>query len=49
VPFVYKEAFERARYDVELVDLRKWFSDEQIARAKATQEGYAKWMAERGV
>ncbi len=49
VPFVFKEAFERARYEVELVDLAKWFSPEQIARAKASQEGYARWMADRGI
>lgn len=49
VPFVYKDAFERARYEIELVDLSRWFSPDQIARAKASQEGYAKWMAERGI
>ena len=40
---------ERARYDVERVDLKKWFSDDQLARARAAQEGYAKWMADRGI
>jgi 4-hydroxy-3-polyprenylbenzoate decarboxylase len=49
VPFIYKDAFERASYAVETVDLSKWFSTEQIARAKASQAGYAKWMAERGI
>jgi 4-hydroxy-3-polyprenylbenzoate decarboxylase len=49
VPFQYKEAFERARYEVELVDLEKFFSKEQIALAKSSQQGYAKFMAERGI
>jgi 4-hydroxy-3-polyprenylbenzoate decarboxylase len=49
VPFAHKEAFERARYDVELVDLSRWFTAEQIERARAAQKGYARWMAERGI
>ena len=48
-PFVYKDAFERARYEIGLVDLKKWFTPEQIDRARASQEGYARWMAERGI
>jgi hypothetical protein len=34
---------------VELVDLSKWFTAEQIERARAAQKGYARWMAERGI
>ena len=48
-PFIYKDAFERARYEVEMVDLAKFFTPEQIERAKAIQTGYARFMAERGI
>jgi 3-polyprenyl-4-hydroxybenzoate decarboxylase len=48
-PFIYKEAFERARYEVELVDLRNFYTEQQIAKAKETQRDYAKFMAERGI
>jgi hypothetical protein len=49
VPFQYKEAFERARYEVDLVDVEKFFTKAQIALAKSSQQGYAKFMAERGI
>jgi 4-hydroxy-3-polyprenylbenzoate decarboxylase len=48
-PFVYRDAFQRARYDVEVVDLAKFFTPEQIARAKATQRDYARFLADRGI
>ncbi|MBI3076353.1 MAG: UbiD family decarboxylase [Deltaproteobacteria bacterium] len=49
VPFRYRDAFGRARYEVEMVDLRKFFTEDQIAKGKSFQYGYAKWMAERGI
>jgi 4-hydroxy-3-polyprenylbenzoate decarboxylase len=48
-PFVHKDAFARARYNVELVDLAKFYSAEQIRRGKAGQRDYAKFLAERGI
>ena len=48
-PFVYKEAFARARYNVELVDLARFYTPEQIRKAKAGQRDYAKFLAERGI
>ena len=48
-PFVYKDAFERARYDIEAVDLAKFYTPEQVAHAKATQRDYAKFLADRGI
>ncbi len=32
-PFIYKDAFERARYNIEVVDLAKFYSPEQIRQA----------------
>ncbi len=48
-PFVYKDAFERARYEVEMVDLAKFYTAEQIAKAKESQRDYAKFLAGRGI
>src|SRR6266511_2960711 len=33
-PFIHKDAFERARYNIEVVDLAKFYSPEQIRQAK---------------
>ena len=33
-PFIYKDAFERARYNVEVVDLAKFYSPEQIQKGE---------------
>lgn len=48
-PFIHKDAFERARYNVEVVDLAKFYSPEQIQKAKEGQRDYAKFLAERGI
>jgi len=48
-PFIYKEAFERARYEVQLVDLKKFYTEAEIAKAKESQKDYAKFMADRGI
>jgi hypothetical protein len=48
-PFVYKDAFERARYNVEVVDLAKFYSPDQIRKAREGQRDYAKFLADRGI
>jgi UbiD family decarboxylase len=48
-PFIHKDAFERARYNVEVVDLAKFYSPEQIRQAKDGQRDYAKFLADRGI
>jgi UbiD family decarboxylase len=49
VPFQYRDAFERASYPIELVNLENWFTGEQINKAKSFQEAYAKWFSEAGI
>ena len=49
VPFRYREAFERAGYPIERVDLKKWFSDEQISKVRAMQSEYARSLSARGI
>jgi len=49
VPYQYQDAFERASYPIELVKLKDWFTDEQIALARSYQEEYAKWFSESGI
>ncbi|MBI2288362.1 MAG: UbiD family decarboxylase [Chloroflexi bacterium] len=49
VPFRYRDAFERAGYPIERVDLKKWFSEEQIARVRSLQSEYARSLAKRGI
>jgi UbiD family decarboxylase len=48
-PFVHRDAFARARYNVEVVDLARFYSPEQIRRAKEGQRDYAKFLADRGI
>jgi len=48
-PFIHKDAFERARYNVEVIDLAKFYSPEQISKAKEGQRDYAKFLADRGM
>ncbi len=40
--------FERAHYPVDRIDLRKWFSQEQIAAAGNMQSEYARLVAKKG-
>jgi len=49
VPFQYRDAFERASYPIDVVDLKDWFSEEEIERAKSHQEAYARWFSEAGI
>ncbi|MBI4333051.1 MAG: UbiD family decarboxylase [Chloroflexi bacterium] len=48
VPLGAKENFERAHYPVDRVDLKKWFSGDEIAAAKARQSEYARILAATG-
>ena len=50
VPFDHplKMVFRQGKYPIDQIDLRKWFSDEQIANAQARQCEYAKVIAKRG-
>ncbi|MFC1894019.1 UbiD family decarboxylase domain-containing protein [Chloroflexota bacterium] len=48
VPWEQKWGFERADYPVNQVDLKKWFSEEQIAKERAKQSEYARVLAEHG-
>jgi 4-hydroxy-3-polyprenylbenzoate decarboxylase len=48
VPFRYADAFERSRYPIEVADPRKWFTEEQIAKGKASQPEYARFFAKTG-
>jgi 4-hydroxy-3-polyprenylbenzoate decarboxylase len=49
VPFIHKDAFERASYEISSVDLKRFYTPEQIAKAKAGQNDYSKFMAQRGI
>ena len=49
VPYQYTDAFERASYPIDVVNLKDWFTDEQIEKAKSFQEPYAKWFGESGI
>jgi hypothetical protein len=49
VPYKYTDAFLRASYPIDVVNLKDFFSDEQINKAKSFQEAYAKWFAETGI
>jgi 4-hydroxy-3-polyprenylbenzoate decarboxylase len=49
VPFRYQDAFKRASYPIEKVDLKKWFSEEQIAKVRAIQSEYARSLSVRGI
>ena len=49
VPYQYTDAFERASYPIDVVNLKDWFTDEQIEKARSFQEPYAKWFAESGI
>lgn len=48
VPLATKHNFERAHYPVDKVDLKKWFSEEQIRAVNTQQNDYAKVMAKTG-
>ena len=47
-PFNMAWRFERPHYPVDKVDLKKWFTEEQIKHARSIQTEYAKTLAKRG-
>jgi 4-hydroxy-3-polyprenylbenzoate decarboxylase len=47
-PYDMKWLNERARYPVDKVDLKNWFSEQQIASAQAMQSEYARVLAKIG-
>jgi len=48
VPFQYREAFQRPPYPIEVADLSKWFSKQQIEKAKEGMTEYGKYLAQTG-
>jgi UbiD family decarboxylase len=48
VPFGYEQDFHRPVYPVDRVDPRRWFSEEQIARAKSRMKGWVEVLARTG-
>ncbi len=49
VPYQYRDAFLRASYPIDVVNLKNWFTNEQIEKAESFQEPYAKWFSETGI
>jgi UbiD family decarboxylase len=49
VPYKYTDAFLRASYPTQAINLKDFFTDEQIKLAQSYQEPYAKWFAEAGI
>ena len=50
VPFSFKDVFERPAYPMDRVgDLRKWFSEEDLAWARSQQNDYARFLARSGI
>lgn len=48
IPPRFKPLFTQPKHPVDKVDLRKWFSDKEIAAGRAMQCDYAKVLAKRG-
>ena len=50
VPFSFKDVFERPAYPMDRVgDLRKWFSEEDLAWARSQQNDYARFLSRSGI
>jgi 4-hydroxy-3-polyprenylbenzoate decarboxylase len=47
-PFGLKDKFKRAHYPADQIDLRKWFTEEQIGAVRQQQCEYARLLARRG-
>jgi hypothetical protein len=48
VPFDARAQFERSRYPVDKIDLKKWLSDAEINAIQRQQSEYARCLARRG-
>lgn len=49
IPYQYRDAFLRASYPVNVVDLKEFFTGQQIEKAKSFQDAYARWFSETGI
>jgi hypothetical protein len=47
-PFNIANNFTRPHYPVDKIDLKKWFTEEQIKNVRLMQTDYAKALAKRG-
>jgi gallate decarboxylase subunit C len=47
-PYNTRHYFQRPRYPVNKIDLKKWFTEEQIREVRSMQTDYAKTLARRG-
>ena len=47
-PFNDAWRFERGHYPSDMIDLRKWLTDEQIAKVQLQQSEYARLCSRRG-
>ncbi len=48
LPLKTKKQYQRAQYHVDKVDLKKWFSEEDLAMARTLQPEYARSLAKSG-
>ncbi len=48
VPFGYEADFARPQYAVERIDLKKWFAERDIVRAKSLMKGWVEILARTG-
>jgi hypothetical protein len=48
IPYELRSTFERSSYPSFQIDLKKWLSDEEIARIRSIQTDYAKVLAKIG-
>ena len=48
MPFGYESDFARPVYAVDRVDLKKWFGDQDLARAQAQMRGWVEVLARTG-
>jgi 4-hydroxy-3-polyprenylbenzoate decarboxylase len=47
-PFAFKHGFERAKYPVNRINLKKWFSEVEISSIRESQSEYARLKAKMG-
>jgi 4-hydroxy-3-polyprenylbenzoate decarboxylase len=47
-PYKTRHYYQRPQYPVKKIDLKKWFTDEQIKRVQAMQTDYGKCLARTG-
>lgn len=48
IPYAHKSSFQRAHYPVDKVNLKKWFTEDEVHKAKAKQSEYARSLAKTG-